>query len=589
MKTIFRLLLLGALALGFNFCGNQPGKKIDDHKNNQNPLVDSVNNAAAKGDFKNAIVWLNKLEEIKRNTSDSSALVYCCFERGRFQYALNNFNEAKKQWEQALVLAEALSRQDDIAAINSNLGAVYMQQGFTKTAIDYFLQARQAMEKQGKLTQNYWANYINIGVAYMELEQYAEADSVFDRVRNGARSGNVTFLYYLNRSKLDGLLGLEKDFYKHIDSTYSYLSEQEEVYRNSLKELELDFYIQFRNINRLQPWVEKYRNSIDSQDISTYIMINRAALITEGNTLSTPDKIMLMKDEVLSQRNHYLSISYYDLLASMFEYQNNYRAQVQALKALGNYRDSLRKESGANTLADFTALMKKSEVKKELELLQSENDLKTLRIRNQKYLLVLVILLSGLLVIVFFLYYKNTQKERELNESEILLKSVELQRTEFEREILEKTLQNEENKVQEIMSNVSKIAILKKQLEDFMQDLENNILNKDQKSSVKKAKINIDAFFNNYADLAVLASFKVFDINKYQQFSNLFANILSYHELQVLMMVYNHFTSKEISILLSRTEKAIEYTRAKIRQKLEIPESITIQQYIQSILPEKTP
>ena len=158
MKNHFWIWLLVALSLGFNFCGNQPGKKTDDHKNNQNPLVDSVNNAAAIGDFKNAIVWLNKLEEIKIKASDSSALIYCYVERGRFQYALNNFNEAKKQWEQALVLAEVLNSQDDIAAINSNLGAVYMQQGFTKTAIDYFVQARQAMEKQGKLTQNYSLN-----------------------------------------------------------------------------------------------------------------------------------------------------------------------------------------------------------------------------------------------------------------------------------------------------------------------------------------------------------------------------------------------------------------------------------------------
>jgi DNA-binding NarL/FixJ family response regulator len=133
------------------------------------------------------------------------------------------------------------------------------------------------------------------------------------------------------------------------------------------------------------------------------------------------------------------------------------------------------------------------------------------------------------------------------------------------------------------MSNVSKIAILKKQLDDFLEELENNILYKDQKGNFKKAKINIDAFFNNYADLAVLASFKESDIIKYQQFSDLFANILSNHELQVLMMVYNHFTSKEISILLSRTEKAIEYTRAQIRKKLEIPDELTLTEYVQTL------
>jgi tetratricopeptide (TPR) repeat protein len=582
-KPAILIAFFCSLFLGVVSCGNDSKTTTEPQKHVPNPLVDSINNAAASGDFNKAILYVNKLEALKKPIGDSSALIYCYFERGRFYYALNNFNEAKKQWEQALIYAERLNKADDIAALNSNLGAAYMQQGFTKTAVDYFVQARQTMEKQGKYTPNYWANYINIGVAYMELGQYGVADSIFDKIRMGARTGGVTFLYFLNRSKLDGLQGLQKSFYRHIDSTYVYLGKDEEVYRKSLNEMELDFYIQFRNAGRLKNWVEKHRNTLDSQDISTYILINRAALITEGNTLSTTQDIISRKNEVVSQQSHYLSVSYHDLLAAIYESKNDFRAQIAEMKVISDYRDSLRKESGANTLADFAALMKKSEVKKELELLKSENALKALRIRNQTYLLVLVLLICVLLVVVFSFYYKNTRRDRDLKNTEILLKNAELERNQMEREILEKNLQNEENRVKEIMSNVSKIAILKKQLENFIEELENQILHKDQKSNVKKAKINIDAFFNNYADLAVLASLKEGEIGRFQQLNTQFANVLTTHELHVLMMVYNHFTSKEISILLSRSEKAIEYTRAQIRKKLEIPDGLSIHEYLEHL------
>jgi DNA-binding CsgD family transcriptional regulator len=582
-KPTFFIAIFSVLILGFTSCGNGSKTKPELQKPEHNPLVDSINQAAAIGDFNSAIMYVDKLEALKKSIGDTNSLIYCHFERGRFLYATNRFLEAKNQWEEALSLSEALNRLDDIAASNSNLGAVYMQQGYIKTAIEHFVQARYAMEKQGKITPNYWSNYINIGVAYMELEQYKEADSIFDKVRTGAKAGSVTFLYYLNRSKLDGLQGFEQDFYKHIDSTYKYLGAQEEIYRNALGELELDFYIQFRNTGRLKPLVEKYRKTIDSQDLSIFLLINRAALITEGKTLSSQEQILLRKNLLIKQRNHYLSVSYHDLLAALFESQNNYRSQVQEMKALSDYRDSLRKESGANTLADFAALMKRSEVKKELELLKSENALKALRIRNQTYLLVLVLLICSLLVVVFYLYYKNSRRDRDLKSAEILLKNAELQRNQMEREMLEKNLRNEENRVKEIMSNVSKIAILKKQLENFIDELENQILHKDQKGNVKKAKINIDAFFNNYADLAVLASLKEGEIGRFQQLNTQFANVLTTHELHVLMMVYNHFTSKEISILLSRSEKAIEYTRAQIRKKLEIPDELTLTEYVQAL------
>jgi DNA-binding CsgD family transcriptional regulator len=192
---------------------------------------------------------------------------------------------------------------------------------------------------------------------------------------------------------------------------------------------------------------------------------------------------------------------------------------------------------------------------------------------------VVIVLLS----LVFVLYYKNSQKDKHLNEAAIIIKNHHLQQSLKEKEKLQENLRYGEERLQEIMNNINKIAVLKKQIENFIDEMEQSILLKEQKAGFKRAKVNIDAFFNNYADLAVLASVKDRDITKFQLFNTRFIEVLNAHEMQVLMLVYNNFTTKEIGILLSKSEKGIEYTRTQIRRKLNIPAEVSLSEFIDAI------
>jgi DNA-binding CsgD family transcriptional regulator/uncharacterized protein (UPF0333 family) len=227
--------------------------------------------------------------------------------------------------------------------------------------------------------------------------------------------------------------------------------------------------------------------------------------------------------------------------------------------------------------------MKKSELAKELKLLKTENELKSTQIRIQTYILGLVGLVAVLLSVVFVLYYKNSKKNKHLKEAELIIKNQLLQQTQKEQQKLEENLRLGEEKLQEIINNINKIAVLKKQIENFIDELEQNVLMKEQKARFKKAKVNLDAFFNNYADLAVIAAFKNDDISKFQQFNTHFSEVLSEHEMQVLMLVYNQFTTKEIGVLLSKSDKGIEYTRTQIRRKLNIPSEVSLNEFLDEI------
>ncbi|MFN4915059.1 MAG: hypothetical protein ACK5FT_07050 [Sphingomonadales bacterium] len=537
---------------------------------------------AGMGRFEEALKTSDKIEKILAEREDSSGFVFLYFERGRLLYALAQFNKAEESWLKGLRMAEQLGSAADIAGLNTNLGAIYMQKGYTKTALDYFLQARKSMELMGKKDDNYWKNYLNIGVAYLDMEQFAEADSIFDRVRLGSSDG-LSFLYYLNRAKLSALKGEQAAFNQNIDSAQRYLANENLVYEQFFNELKLEFYLQFKDMARLKNMVNQFRGSIAGLSAYMGVLLNKAALFTEGKTISSLEEIQRTKDEFKSGGNYYLAVAYYDLLAGYYLNSGDYVASSEQLKKVILYKDSLKKESSDQTMGDLMLLMKKSELAKELKLLKTENELKSTRIRNQNYLLILVGLIIVLLTVVFILYYKNSQKDKHLKEAEIIIKNHLLQQSLIEQQKLQENLRQGEERLQEIMGNINKIAVLKKQIENFMDELEQHVLMKEQKSRFKKAKVNIDAFFSNYAELAVIAAFKDNDIARFQQFNTHFSEVLNEHEMQVLLLVYNQFTTKEIGVLLSKSDKGIEYTRTQIRRKLNIPAEVSLNEFLDGV------
>ena len=577
-------LIFGVCFLGFYSCGNPTVKKDTDAAESpkNNPLIDTMYRQAGAGQFKEALKTLEKVEKVLQDREDTSGFVFLYFERGRLYYALSDFNKAEETWLQGLRLAEQLGTTADIAGLNTNLGAIYMQKGYTKTAIDYFAQARESMERMGKKDDNYWKNYLNIGVAYMEMEQFSEADSIFDRVQLGSSKG-LAFLCYLNRAKLAGLQNEQVAFNQNVDSAQRYLANENLVYEQFFNELKLEFYLQFKDMDRLKNIVNQYRGSISSMPSYMGVLLNKAALFTEGKSISTLDDIRKTEQEFKSGGNYYLAVAYYDLLADYYTANGNYATAARQLRQVGMYKDSLKKESSDQTIGDLMLLMKKSELARELKILQTENALKNTQIRTQTYLLILVGLVVVLLSIVFVLYYNNSRKEKHLKEAEIIIKNHHLQQSLKEQEKLHETLRHGEARLQEIMNNINKIAVLKKQIENFIDELDQNVLLKEQKAGFKKAKVNIDAFFNNYADLAVIAAFRDNDISRFQLFNTHFSEVLSEHEMQVLLLVYNQFTTKEISVLLSKSEKGIEYTRTQIRKKLNIPSEVSLNDFLNSV------
>lgn len=149
---------------------------------------------------------------------------------------------------------------------------------------------------------------------------------------------------------------------------------------------------------------------------------------------------------------------------------------------------------------------------------------------------------------------------------------------------LQQKLRNQELRMEEILKTVGKIAILRKQIDAYFNNKKLKNTNPEELAELKNAKLDVDLFFNNYTELAIIASQKEAYSFEKLRINDLFKEKLSDKELNVLSLIMNNYSSKEIGILLNKTEKAIEYTRKNLRIKLGIDSATQIDVFVRNEL-----
>lgn len=516
--------------------------------------------------------FANKAEE----ESSAKVLFLVNFEKGNLHYSLLNNDSALFYWQKALAFAERKHDLENLASLNNNLGTYYLQNGYTETAIHYFLLARKSKEKLKVFDQNYWSIHLNIGVANMTLNQYARAANYFNSIPIN-RFKNLKFLVYLNKAKLAALQKNQEGFYYNMGIAKQFL-DLNSYYINIFDEVFLEVSIEFRDIKNLTPISKKLVSSYSQQPLYMKILLNQAAILISGKTINNENVTKVFKTELAKERNSYTCLAYNTLLIDYYKAQKNYKLQAFFLEKGNSLVDKINNKEAKIALNDYFTIQTKNKLSFENEQLKTANELKTLKIKNQKYFTIFLILaILGMLLLGWYLIssYKKKQLEKEKDVTNMQLN---LGQQITERQRLQKLVLNQEFKIKEILMNVSKIAILKKQMEGFIASISELNSSETEKDLAKLAKVNTNAFFNNYIDLAILASQK--DDNDFAEIKSKYQLILTENEMNVLLLILNDYTTKEIAILLSKSEKGIEYSRKNIRMKLNVPKEKAINQFV---------
>lgn len=96
---------------------------------------------------------------------------------------------------------------------------------------------------------------------------------------------------------------------------------------------------------------------------------------------------------------------------------------------------------------------------------------------------------------------------------------------------------------------------MKKQLENIADE---NHQNYNEKDTLKKLKLSSNSFFDNYRELTIMMQKKL-NVDKIIDFINKEYPEISDKETLVIEYTALHFTTKEIALLLDKSEKSVEY------------------------------
>jgi DNA-binding CsgD family transcriptional regulator len=238
--------------------------------------------------------------------------------------------------------------------------------------------------------------------------------------------------------------------------------------------------------------------------------------------------------------------------------------------------EALNKEKNMLYVEDFKAAQELEELKEKFSDVQLKNEL----IQNQlskstiMFRFSMVIIIMGLGII--FLLIRNYKKNKEIHSLSVIHSQNELLKKEFEKLELTENLKETAEELNTSIVNIKKVALLKKQLENIVDEKSPNY---NEKETLKKLKLCLNSFFDNYRELTQIMQKKL-NVDKIVDFIKKHHPEITEKEIKVIEYIALHFTTKEIALLMDKSEKSVEYYRTQIRKKIQLNSSSTLEDYL---------
>lgn len=528
------------------------------------------------GKSKNIIQQGNNLLNKYERDSDSLGICQTCELIARTYYFQQEIDQAIFYWKKGLRILPR-DQEDLNATFASNIGAAYLFKGYQRTAISYFLEARRIFVNIKKQTNNYWVNYLNIGVCYMELNDFESASKSFKSIPYVGNPA-LDVIVPINLAKLYGLQSDKKHFNKYIKIALKNKKNMP-IYIPILKEVQIEFSEKLGTYLELQSVFSNYKHDYGQVSTAFDLYLWKAS-IKLGHPIGSLVDLQLVKDSI-NKLDFYLLNSYYRVLAEFYASVNDFKNAFISKDSMEYCEKKSKQKDGKDKLYDYTLLSKRNEIRDALKYEQQLNNVQRIKLRNRSIILYFLLAIFLLLIFTVVLIFNNQRKKDKLNKNQLIIQDLELKLAKKKQNKLEINLEFYDKKLHFILETVSKIAILKKQLDKFFTILEktSELTGMKSKSLIKEAKLDFHLFFNNYQDLAVLSNLVEVDSSKVILIRKKYPE-LKENEFRVLLLIIQNYTSKEMGILLSCTEKNIEYYRAQIRQKLSIQKDLSIKDFI---------
>ncbi|MEY2738990.1 MAG: hypothetical protein RL259_899 [Bacteroidota bacterium] len=499
------------------------------------------------------------------------------FEKGISEYSDYKYNTAIATWKQVLQKANTTKDSSIIIKTNINIGSSYNALGYHKTALSYFLRSAKIFENYHIKNEPYWANNVNIGVCYMSLEQYVLAKKYFDNTTD--YNPYIEFLKKLNLAKWHALQNKQSVFIAYQTEVAQRVTSFP-MYVDIWHEMQLDFFIKWKNIAKTKKLLNQLTPTYEKQNLYLKLLINQACLLVYKKTVVPLSSIHAYAPEVISSQDLYLTSLYYTVLKEQYYTLNDLQNYHYYSGLWDTNNESLNEEKNMLHVEDYKAAQELEELKGKFSDVQLKNEI----IANQlakstlKYRLSIVIIVMGLGII--FLMVHNYKKNKKIHALSVIQAQNELLRKELEKVELSEHLKETSEELTSSILNIKKVALLKKELENIVDEKSPNY---NEKEALKRLKLCLNSFFDNYRELTQMMQKKLnvdkmIDIVKKEQPE------ITDKEIRVIEFIALQFTTKEIALLMGKSEKSVEYYRSQLRKKLQLQSDSTLEEYLNALV-----
>lgn len=452
---------------------NYSNLKAQEEYQNINLLLQK-SKGLAQTDIDSSFFYADEAVKISKLIKNDSLLANSHLQKSSLYISKKEFSKSDSLLQS--ILSKKLPKHIKGLALH-NLGTIqYYQQNFDE-ALTLYLEASEILE-QTKNTKQLVSTYSNIGAINAALKNYKNAQISFERALDLSEFNDVKKLQVL--ANLSNLYYNQKLFEKYTKSIFE--AEQLALKTNSKKTLstiytnlslyytsEGEDYKQATTYGKKAIYLKKELNSTNTLNV-TYNNLGYAYLKKEEFS-----KAIKYLDSATVGAKSILKSYIYNNLKESYLGLKQYKKALYYADLKDKIKDSITLEQQKENVAELTERYETEKKEQRINILDSQNKLQALTIKQQNYLLITLVIFVLLISVLGFFGFKNYKIQQQLDK--VLLQQ-RLKKTQLNPHFLFNALQsiqhfihqNDKEKSSVYLTSYAKLIrlVLEKSDEDFI-------------------------------------------------------------------------------------------------------------------------
>ncbi|MBI5539300.1 MAG: response regulator [Bacteroidia bacterium] len=335
-----------------------------------------INGFLIKGTPSEKLENFNKSLKLYTELKDLSGIAMVNFNMGRFYVANFNSKKAMLCYLAAYKIYQSLNYKEGMSACYTSIGSIYNNQNQYKTALEYF---KEALNLYSDKNYEYYCIYVRIANNYVAMGDEKTALHYFESLIDTLKQRNYPDLLI--------------NVYNSIGDIY----ESADNYGKAKQYYKLSFDV-----------VKK----ADGKYFNINSCLSMAKLFISMNQ---PDSaIILLEKNLQPTISLDLKYNYYKILSLAYEKKDDIRSAYKYYKFFKIASDSINSDKSNQRLYELQISFEMNKKNEEIELLNRENQYKSLQLSKQRIVILLILLSTVLFIVMAFVLYTRFRLKHKL-------------------------------------------------------------------------------------------------------------------------------------------------------------------------------